>query len=109
LLSENLNDCKLSNSTLTNSAGTLTWTATANTTCPGGATPGIQLTINRGCVNSESVTEEGGQTETLYLVGTCVTISYPYVWQFGGPSGLFGGNFIGPTSITSSAMAFNEN
>jgi Flp pilus assembly protein TadG len=109
LLSENLNDCQLNNSPLNNTAGTLTWTATANTKCPGGAAPGIQLTINRGCVNSESVTEEGGQAETLYLVGTCVTISYPYVWQFSGPSGLFGGKFIGPTSITTSAMAFNEN
>jgi hypothetical protein len=42
------------------------------------------------------------------LIGTCVTIVYPYVWQFTSVAGLFS-SFTGPTNITTSAMAFDEN
>lgn len=110
LISENINDCKLSAGTLQNASGSLIWTATANANCPGGASPGLQLTINRGCINQQSVTVEGAAASaTLNLASTCVTLSYPYVWRFTGVSGLFGKNFIPPTSITTTAMAFNEN
>ena len=47
-----------------------------------------------------------GQTA---IVGTCVSIQYAYKWQFGGVSGLFGGHFIGPSVITTTAVAVNEN
>jgi len=42
------------------------------------------------------------------LVGTCVTVVYPYVWQFTSAAGLFS-SFIGPTNITTTAVAFNQN
>lgn len=103
LVSEKLNDCGLAPSTLTNTAG-LTWSGTATgTNCPGGATVGLQLTVNRGYVTQQVI-----GTTTVNLVNTQVTISYPYVWQFTGVAGLFG-SFSGPTSITTTAVAFNEN
>ena len=99
LLSEKINDCGLA-SQIPSSSGNLTWSSTA-TGCPGGAASGLVLTINRGCVTPDPL---GG-----YVVNTCVTIRYPYAWQFGGVSGLFGGRFTGPSGITTAAVAFNEN
>jgi Flp pilus assembly protein TadG len=98
LLSEKINDCGLG-SALLSSAG-LTWTAT--TTGCAGAGNNIILTINRGCVTQES-------GSSVYTVNTCVTILYPYRWKFTGVSGLFSGKFTGPTGITTTAVAFNEN
>jgi len=100
LKSENINDCGLSLQP-PGSTGVLTWTSTA-TVCPGGgATNALVLTINRGCVTQ--------QTSGAYAVNTCVTIRYPYTWQFGGVSGLFSGTFTLPSGITTTAVAFNEN
>jgi hypothetical protein len=100
LVSEKINDCGLVPATPPPPAPVqtgLTWTYTSTGSCPG---TGISLAINRGC----STLENG-----INLIGTCVTIKYAYKWQFGGVSGLFGGNFIGPTTLTTSAAAFNEN
>ncbi|MGA3349359.1 MAG: TadE/TadG family type IV pilus assembly protein [Candidatus Sulfotelmatobacter sp.] len=102
LLSEKINDCGLSTAAAPASAN-LVWTYQANTGCPGVANPGLQLKINRGCISQQSI-----NGTPVYLVGTCVTIVYPYVWQFTSVAGLFG-NFTGPTNITTSAMAFDEN
>jgi Flp pilus assembly protein TadG len=98
ILAEQMSDCGLSS--VTPKLGpTLTWSATAST-CPGGTS--LVLTINRGCW----ATESNGTVDT---VNTCVTIQYPYKWQFTGVSGLFGNNFTPTSSITTSASAFNEN
>jgi Flp pilus assembly protein TadG len=103
LTSEKINDCGLSTATLGNTGG-LTWgVTTTGTGCPGGATPGLQLTVNRGCTSQQVI-----DTATVNLVSTCVTILYPYVWQFNGVAGLFG-SFSGPTNIKTTAVAFNEN
>jgi Flp pilus assembly protein TadG len=102
LVSEKLNDCGLSIQRPSPN-GVLIWTSTA-TGCPGGVSAALVLTINRGCVT----TQTGGQTAT-YVVNTCVTLRYPYTWQFGGVSGLFGGRLTLPTGITTTAVAFNEN
>jgi Flp pilus assembly protein TadG len=102
LISENVNDCGLNSTRPLVVSAPLVWRATA-LGCAGGAAPGFQLTINRGC--SSAVAMAAG---TVNVVGTCVTIIYPYTWQFTGVAGLFGG-FSGPTGITTSAMAFNEN
>jgi Flp pilus assembly protein TadG len=99
LLSEKINDCGLSVQR-PGSAGVLTWTSTA-APCPGAGASALVLTINRGCVTP--------QAPGTYSVGTCVTIAYPYNWQFGGVSGLFGGRLSLPISITTTAVAFNEN
>jgi hypothetical protein len=99
LLSEKVNDCGLNSQPL--SPAGLTWTATANGLgCTGS---GLVLTINRGCTSAASAGNTGND-----IVGTCVTIQYPYTWQFSAASGLFG-SFGLPTSITTTATAYNEN
>jgi hypothetical protein len=99
LASEKINDCGLKTA-LPVTNGVLIWKSTA-TGCPGGVSAALVLTINRGCVTQ--------QTSGIYAVNTCVTITYPYTWQFGGVSGLFGGRLTLPTGITTTAVAFNEN
>jgi Flp pilus assembly protein TadG len=102
LVSEKLNDCGLNTPDLpTQTGGTLTWVSTT-TSCPGGGT--LRLTINRGCVKSQTI-----NGNPVHLVGTCVTILYPYKWQYSSVTGLLGITFIGPTGITTTATAFNEN
>jgi Flp pilus assembly protein TadG len=105
LISEKLNDCGLGTPDLpTQTGGTLTWVSTA-TGCPGGGPSGtLTLTINRGCVTPQTI-----NGNSVNLVGTCVTILYPYKWQYSSVAGLLGMTFIGPTGITTSAAAFNEN
>jgi Flp pilus assembly protein TadG len=103
LTSEKINDCGLSAPvTPTLTAGTLTWVASASGSgCPGS---GITLTINRGLV-----TTVGSGANTVHLVQTSVKITYAYKWQFGNVAGLFGGTFAGPSNLTTTATAFNEN
>jgi Flp pilus assembly protein TadG len=114
LLSERINDCGLIGATPT-PAGALTWNFNAQSN--GCGSPGVTLTVNRGYFFPQTSTSQpsssctssppgAGQTATI---GTCVILQYPYKWQFTAASGLLGGNFLGPTVITSSAVAFNEN
>jgi len=104
LISEKLNDCGLNTPDLpTQTGGTLTWVSTT-TGCSGGASGNLTLTINRGCVKTQAISGN-----TVNLVGTCVTIRYPYKWQYSSVTGLLGITFIGPTGITTTASAFNEN
>jgi Flp pilus assembly protein TadG len=101
LLSEKINDCGLYTQPPSAPSGPLTWTATAiGSGCAGS---GLKLTIQRGCVASESLS-----TGTTYAVSSCVTIQYPYTWQFTSASGFFGGLVL-PTNITTTATAYNEN
>ena len=100
LLSEKINDCGLSGGGTppTPTQTGLTWTYTSTGSgCPGS---GITLTINRGY----STPVNG-----IYLIGTYVTISYAYKWQFNSVGGLLGGRFTGPSAIVTTAEAFNEN
>lgn len=101
LLSEKINDCGLAGAGAPTLTG-LTWTYTAaGGGCPG---TGITLAINRGCVNQ--ITTPPG---TLNLIGTCVTITYAYKWQFNSVASVFG--WTGPSlnTLTVTAGAFNEN
>jgi hypothetical protein len=99
LLSEKINDCGLSGGgtppTPTQSA--LTWTYTSTGSCPGN---GITLKINRGYST---------EVNNIYLVGTYVTISYAYKWQFNSVGGMVGTRFLGPSTINTAAEAFNQN
>jgi hypothetical protein len=98
LYTEKINDCGLGPIPAAPTPTNLTWTYTATGSgCPG---TGISIAINRGC----STLENG-----IYLIGTCVTIKYAYKWQFNSVSGLFGRGFLGPTTLTTAAEAFNEN
>jgi|HubBroStandDraft_2_1064218.scaffolds.fasta_scaffold43153_2 hypothetical protein len=103
LISEKLNDCGLSAAEPAHTTG-LTWVSTV-TGCPGGGPSGtLTLTINRGCVKQQTI-----NGNTVNLIGTCVTLLYPYKWQYASVAGVLGMTFIGPTGITTSAAAFNEN
>ncbi|MGA6980063.1 MAG: TadE/TadG family type IV pilus assembly protein [Candidatus Sulfotelmatobacter sp.] len=97
LLSAKVKDCGMAGTTPTASP-TLTWKSPALTGCAGGT--GMVVTIQRGCLTPVAGTD---------LVNTCVTIKYPYQWQFTGVSGLLGGSFIPPSTITTTATSFNEN
>lgn len=105
LVSEKINDCGLvlsGNPLPAPVQSALTWTYTSTGSgCP---TPGITLAINRGCV-----TQITANSNTINLIGTCVSLTYPYKWQYGSVAGLFGATFVGPTAITTSSTAFNEN
>lgn len=100
LLSEKINDCGLAGAVPAPPSG-LTWKYTATGSCPGS---GITLAINRGCVS-----QIASNSNTINLIATCVTITYPYKWYYSNVSGLFGATFAGPSSLTTTATAFNEN
>jgi Flp pilus assembly protein TadG len=109
LLSEKVPDCGLLGTSPTQTAG-LVWTSPAVTGCQNGT--GLILTINRGAPLNPNgtactVPQTAGQT-TTYMVNSCVTLTYPYIWQFTGIGNFFG-RFVGPTTITTTATAFNEN
>jgi Flp pilus assembly protein TadG len=112
LVSEKINDCGILTAVPTN-VGALTWSFTSQGTCPA---PGITLTVNRGYYFAQSGTVQPSATCTsaqppngqTAIVATCVILQYPYQWQFTTVSGLFG-NFLGPSIITTTAVAFNEN
>lgn len=99
LLSENINDCALQANQPQYSAG-LTWVSSA----PCSHTSNLVLTINRGCVTQQTL---GGSS--VNIAATCVTIQYPYQWEYSKVAGLVGSSFTGPTSITTTATAYNEN
>jgi Flp pilus assembly protein TadG len=102
LISEKINDCGMSVTPPAPTQSALTWTYSASGYgCPG---TGITLQVNRGCVKTQTISGN-----TVNLVGTCVTIRYPYKWQYSSVTGLLGITFIGPTGITTTASAFNEN
>jgi Flp pilus assembly protein TadG len=100
LVSEKINDCGLA-AAVPALAG-LTWTYTANGAgCPGN---GITLAINRGCTNP--ITTNPG---TLNLIGTCITITYAYKWEFNSVANSLGWTASGPSTLSVTAGAFNEN
>jgi Flp pilus assembly protein TadG len=114
LVSEKLNDCSLLTAAPT-AGGGLTWSFNAQNN--GCGSPGITLTVNRGYFFPQSNTSQpsgsctssqpaSSQTAT---VATCVILQYPYTWQFTSASGLLGGHFLGPTVLSTTAVAFNEN
>jgi TadE-like protein len=99
LISEKINDCGLSGPPPAAPAvAGLTWTYTAKGNgCPGN---GITLVINRGCTNP---------TGTLTLIGTCVTITYAYKWEYNSVANSLGWTASGPNTLTVTAVAPNEN
>jgi Flp pilus assembly protein TadG len=94
--------------------GTLTWTITGNP-CGNGQ---LTITINRGYYFQLQQTGDTPAAATCLpqtggtrpsVISTCVSIQYPYQWQFGRVASLLGSNTILPTNITAIAVAMNEN
>lgn len=111
LASEKIPDCGLQGTSPAVVPGFgLTWQSPALTGCQGGT--GLVLTINRGgLTNPDGTTctnpQAPGQTP-VYEVNTCVTLVYPYIWQFTSIGNFFG-RFVGPTTIKTMAISFNQN
>lgn len=111
LATNNINDCGIA--APVHSTG-LTWKSTASGN--GCVASGLILTINRGyyfpqtgaTLPSVSCTSQapGGQTA---IIGTCVSIQYPYPWRFGRVASLLGSAVALPTQISGTAVAMNEN
>jgi hypothetical protein len=102
LISEKINDCGLSTAAW-EKAG-LTWSYASggsSSGCPGN---GIVVQINRGCTSPIS-TSNG----TVTLIGTCVTITYAYKWEFNNVAGSLGWTGSGPSTLVVTAGALNEN
>jgi len=94
------------------SPATWTYSASAN----GCTAPGLTIVINRGYYFPQSLSAQpanatcavgapGGQN----VIGTCVTIKYPYQWKFGRAASLLGSTETLPSTITATAVAMNEN
>jgi hypothetical protein len=113
LLASNLSDCNVGPS---GSAG-LTWTYQGFANCPPG---GLTIIINRGYYFSPTQATQpanalcqptglgGGPTQSA-VIGTCVSIQYPYQWRFGRIASVLGRSQSLPSVITGSAVAMNEN
>jgi Flp pilus assembly protein TadG len=111
LAANQINDCGIATGA---SPTGLTWRFTASGN--GCAAPGLTLTINRGYYfpqNSSTLPSvncasqaPGGQ---IAVVGTCVSIQYPYPWRFGRVASLLGSAVALPTQISATAVALNEN
>lgn len=101
LLSENIPDCGLASAPAP-AQSNLQWTYTSTGSgCPG---TGIQLIIDRGC-KSAAATNSG----TLNLIGTCVTITYAYKWEFNNVASVLGWTASGPSTLYVHAGLLNEN
>jgi len=111
LQANNINDCSIG--TTPTGAG-VTWTfAAKGNGCP---TAGLTITVNRGyyfpvtgaptpAVSCTPINPNGSAA----VIGTCVSIQYPYPWRFGRAASLLGSNFNLPTQISAVAIALNEN
>lgn len=111
LISEHISDCGLSASPPTFISG-LTWQSSV-TSAPCNASSPFVLTINRGSgpiANGNGIpcVQTAAQGSVNFIV-TCVTIQYPYQWQFGRVASLIGGALTLPTAINTTAISFNEN
>jgi len=101
LTAEKINDCGLSTGAPPSPTG-LKWIYTANGSgCPGN---GITLTIDRGCKSLIAIS-----SGNVNLIGTCVTINYAYKWEFNSVASALGWSPVGPSTITTTAGAYNEN
>lgn len=112
LLASNLNDCGLSGSTAAPPVG-LTWTFTANG--PGCPTAGITVTVNRGyyfpatgAATADMHCQSQNPGGQLAVIGTCVSIQYPYPWKFGQAASLLGVTSVLPQQISAVAVSLNE-
>lgn len=100
LVAEKINDCGLATAGSSTPA-VLQWKYASTGSCPGN---GITLLIDRGCKTPITT-----NTGTVNLIGTCITITYAYRWEFNNVASSLGWTASGPSTITTTAGALNEN
>ena len=109
----NINDCGLSSQTTPANSG-LTWTITANGNgCP---PAGLTVVVNRGYyfpATGSTLPPANCQSQNpgsqVAVIGTCVSVQYPYPWKFGRVASLIGSRDTLPTQITAVGVSMNEN
>lgn len=103
LIAAQVNDCTLGSTTPV-SSGTLAWTFTASSGCPGTFT----LTIERGYSFPVALQNI---TNPVNVISTHVTISYPFAWHFNNVIQLLvkGATYAGVTQIATDAVVPNPN
>jgi hypothetical protein len=113
LLVNNINDCGLSSQTSAPANSGLTWTFTANGNgCP---SAGLKIIVNRGyyfpatggTLPAANCQSQSPGTSTA-IIGTCVSVQYPYPWRFGRAASLIGSTDTLPTQITAVGVSMNE-
>ena len=113
LLVNNINDCGLSTQTSAPANSGLTWTFNANNNgCP---PAGLTIIVNRGYyfpATGATVPPVSCQSQSpgarTALIGTCVSVQYPYPWKFGRAASLIGSTDTLPTQITAVGVSMNE-
>ena len=100
-----INDCGVGTSAATPVGGTSPWAWSFSATCPNGGT--LTLTVDRGNIFTSSVTTGGN---TVKVISTNVTISYPYSWQFNRVIGILvsGASYPGTTNIVVNSTMENQ-
>ena len=109
----NLNDCGLSSQTTPANSG-LTWTINANGNgCP---PAGLTIVVNRGyyfpttgSALPSATCQSQNPGSQVAIIGTCVSVRYPYPWKFGRVASLLGSRDTLPTQITAVGVSMNEN
>jgi Flp pilus assembly protein TadG len=110
LKNNNVNICGLTNS---GTQSGLTWTFSASSSGPPPCS--ITLVVNRGYyfpgtgagTPSGCTSQAPGQNGTA-VIATCVNLQYGYQWHFGSVIKLLGSSSL-PSTLTTTAVAFNEN
>jgi len=112
LLVNQVNDCGLATAPAPANSG-LTWTFTATGNgCP---SPGLTIVVNRGYyfpATGATLPPANCQSQSpgarTAILGTCVSIQYPYPWKFGRAASLIGSTDTLPTQITAIGVSMNE-
>ncbi|MBV9574657.1 MAG: pilus assembly protein [Acidobacteriales bacterium] len=105
LVSAKVNDCGLAGAAAA-SAGTLAWSFTASSGCPGS----LQLKIERGLTYTVNLPSPPMPSATETVEATKITIDYPYKWTFSNVITLLvsNANYL-PSTISSAAVMQNLN
>jgi Flp pilus assembly protein TadG len=105
LLTSKINDCGIGTAAATPAGASTPWKWTFTATCPNGGS--FVLTVDRGDVFTSSVTTGGN---SIKVINTNVSISYPYKWQFNRVIGLLvaGASYPATTAIVVNSTMANE-
>jgi Flp pilus assembly protein TadG len=115
LRDNNINECGIDVTLYTQGPKTYPNFTFTGTNCTQGT---LTIVINRGYyfpadttatpANANCSPQSVGSTQTA-VVATCVSIQYPYAWQFGRVASLLGYVTTLPTTINATAVEMNEN
>ena len=101
-----LSDCGLSTASATAAGAAAPWKWSFTTSC--GAAGNLVLTVDRGKVITTGMVANG---TNIKLIGTSVTLQYPYKWEFDRVIGLLvpGATYPGTSQISVTTYMANQN